>query len=603
MLWETRGAKFLAFCFCKRKGIIDRMELLKDIKIVLSYLKKYKKAAWKTAVFAISLAFVNASIPYIYGRFVDTVTDKPSVSFLVLALLGIWVLMSLLSALFRRIVSLKGGFIAVDSLCDLVDEQASHILNLPLSFHREKRSGEILSKIIRASEFLRHIIDDIVFWIFPQFLTALIGVIILFFVNWQLALGTIVVFFLSIGINLQRGSRIFKAERVLNKKFEKATGNLNDSFLNVHTIKSCAAEDFQKKKINNSYRKGIAPAFRNVMMLWDNTVFLQETIFSLGFVLVFGYAVFLLRAGVISSGALVMFLGYLNIIHTPLRFVLWQWLSFQRGMTSIKRVRKLLKLKEESYQRRGKTLEEIKGKIDFKNISFKYPGKPWVLEKVNFTIFPGQKIAIVGGSGEGKTTLVDLLSLYFIPTKGKILIDGVDIKKLNLSFLREIIAYVPQEIVLFNDTIKNNILYGKPKAKKEEIVRAAKAANIHHFIESLPKKYNTLVGERGIKLSTGQKQRLALARAIISQSKILILDEATSSLDSQSEKVIQQALERLMKNKTTFIVAHRLSTVQQADKILVLERGEIVEQGTHQELIKKKGAYYNFYSLQFPQKL
>ena len=208
-------------------------------------------------------------------------------------------------------------------------------------------------------------------------------------------------------------------------------------------------------------------------------------------------------------------------------------------------------------------------------------------------------MALVGGSGEGKTTTMDLLSLYFKPDKGEILLDNINISDLDLKFLRSIIAYVPQEIILFNDTIKNNILYGKPKATDQEIIAAAKSANMADFINTLPDQYNTLVGERGVKLSTGQKQRLAIARAIIRNPKILVLDEATSSLDSKSEKLIQTALEKLEENKTTFIIAHRLSTVRKADKILVLEKGRIIEEGNHETLMKKKGAYARIYNLQF----
>jgi len=575
------------------------MELLDDIKIIWIYLKRYRKTVIRTAILAIIFAIITASIPYVYGRLVDTISSNPSISFLIFSLFGIWVLMSLCSALFKRIVSLKGGFLSIDALCDLVCQEASHIIDLPLSFHREKKSGEILSKINRASESLREIIDGIVFWIFPQFLTVFVGIAILFFINWQLSLGALIVFLFSIIITIYRTSAVLKAHKKLNKRFDIALGNLNDSLLNIQTIKSSAAENFQKEKIQESYKKRLAPVFKKVFILWDNTVLFQEIIFSFGFVIIFGYAIFLLGTGQISGGVLVMFLGYLNLIQAPLRNLLWHWLSFQRGMTSIKRVRKLLSLKKESYKKKGKILKEVQGKVEFRNASFRYPGKAWVLNNLSFTVFPGQKIAIVGGSGEGKTTMVDLLSLYFIPTKGKILIDDIDIKDFKLEFLRKIIAYVPQEIILFNDTVKNNILYGKPKATGKEIIEAAKAANIHYFIKSLPKKYNTLVGERGIKLSAGQKQRLAIARALIRNPKILVLDEATSSLDAESEKLIQDAFERLMKNKTTFITAHRLSTARKADRILVLEKRKIVEEGTHQELIKKKGAYFKFYSLQF----
>ncbi len=376
-------------------------------------------------------------------------------------------------------------------------------------------------------------------------------------------------------------------------------GNLNATFLNMQTIKSCAAEGFQKNKIHLAYTKGVNPAFKKLIVLWDNTIFFQQIIFSLGFVMVFAYAISLLKINQISSGELIMFLGYLNLIQVPLSDLLWQWHSFQKGMTVIKRVREILEIKTEDYNLSGEVLKEAKGKVEFKNVSFGYQNKNLILNEINLLALPGQKIAVVGGSGEGKTTLVDLLSLYFLPSKGKILIDGIDVRNLNLQFLRKIIAYVPQEIILFNDTIKNNIRYGKPDAADEEIVAAVKAANADRFIETLPKKYEQLVGERGIKLSTGQKQRLAIARALIRDPKILILDEATSSLDVESEKLVQDALEKLIENRTTFIIAHRLSTIRKANKILVLEKGRIIEQGTHQELIKKKEVYFKFYSLQF----
>jgi len=265
-------------------------------------------------------------------------------------------------------------------------------------------------------------------------------------------------------------------------------------------------------------------------------------------------------------------------------------------------VEELLQIDKEDFNEEGKVVEDPTGKVEFKNISFGYKKESKVLKDISFVVKSGQKIALVGGSGEGKTTLVDLISLYFKPREGMIFFDDIDIQDLNLHFLRRIIAYVPQEISLFNDTVKNNICYGNPEATDGEIIVAARAANAHKFIESFPQKYDTLVGERGIKLSTGQKQRVAIARAIIRDPKILILDEATSSLDSESEKLVQEALDRLIKGRTTFIVAHRLSTIKEADNILVLEGGRIIEKGTHNELIKKKGTYFKFYSLQFKKK-
>jgi len=576
------------------------MELLDDVKIVWIYMRKYKKTVVWTVVLSVIFALVTGTIPYIYGYLVDLASNNSS-TFLIFSLLGVWALTTSISALFKRIISIKGGFIAGSVQADFICEKAKYIINLPLSFHREKKTGETLSKITRGSDSLQRIIDDIIFWMFPQFLTVIVGLTFLLFINWQLFIGVLIIFLISIIITFYRTSLLVEAQTLLSKKNEKGTGYLNDSFLNIQTIKSCGSEEFQNRKIGKVYKNEFLDAFKKIIILWDNTIFFQEIIFSLGFVIIFGYAIFLLGAGKITNGVLVMFLGYLTLIRNPLRMLIWQYFHFQRGITSIKRARSFLDLRSENLNENGKVLENIEAKIEYKNIGFGYSGKRPVLDHINFTVLPGQKIALVGGSGEGKTTTVDLLSLYFIPDKGRILIDDVDIRELKLEFLRSIIAYVPQEIILFNDTVKNNILYGKPKATKEEIIEASKAANIHSFIESLPQKYNTLVGERGVKLSTGQKQRLAIARAIIRNPKILVLDEATSSLDVQSEKLIQEALERLVENKTTFIIAHRLSTVRKVDKILVLEKGKIVEQGNHDELIKKKGAYFKFYNLQFSQ--
>jgi len=577
------------------------MGFREDIKIIWSYLKKYKKIVYATFFLAIIFAFFDASVPYIYGRLVDTVSTG-TISSLILALLGMWVLTSFLSDFFKRFVSLKGDFMAIDVSNDFICDISSHVMDLPLSFHREKKVGELVSRITRAGEAFHSIVADTIFWVAPRFLTVIIGLIVLLFINWQLSLGALIVFFLSAATAIIRSPMLMKTQRVLNKKFDKSAGILNDSLFNIQTIKSSGVEDFQRSKIEESYRKGITPAYQKVSRGWANTDFYQDAIFSLGFVVIFGYAVLLLGKGDISQGTLVMFLGYLNLIRMPLRLILWQWLTVQRGMTSIKRARKLLNFQKEDYNRKGKIVEDTKGSVEYRNINFSYKERGGVLKDISFKVLPGQKIALVGGSGEGKTTTVDLLSLYFIPSSGKILLDGVDIKELQLDFLRSIIAYVPQEIVLFNDTIKNNILYGNPDATEEEIFQAARAANIHYFVESLPKKYNTLVGERGIKLSAGQKQRLAIARAIIRDPKILVLDEATSSLDVQSEKLIQEALGHLIKDKTTFIIAHRLSTVREADKILVIEKGRIVEQGSHQELMKKRGLYYKLYRIQFSQK-
>jgi ABC-type multidrug transport system fused ATPase/permease subunit len=575
--------------------------LIQNIRIIWGYLKNRKKRVFLTALLAVIFAFLEGIIPYIYGRIIDIVTIN-SASSLLFSLLGIWVLTSILSASFSRIVSLSGTFLGIDALSESVLEFSSHVIDLPLSFHRENKVGEIMSRISMAGEALRAIVGDTLFWIIPRFLTVLIGLSIMFFINWRLSLGAAIAFCLSIIIVILRAGSLIENQKNLNRKFERSAGILNDSFSNIQTIKSAGAGEFQKSIIKGVYSAELRPAFRKVSVIWENTDFMQGLLFSLVSIFIFGYAVFLMSIGKISNGVLVMFFGYLNLTSEPLRFILWQWLSVQRDMASIRKAKELLEIKPERYNEKGKVLKNIKGKIEYKDVSFGYKGRKKVIKDISFFVKPGQKVALVGGSGEGKTTIVDLLSLYFVPQKGKIFIDGIDIKNLKLDFLRSIIAYVPQDIILFNDTIKNNILYGKPDATKEEINKAARAAHIESFIDTLPKKYNTLVGERGVKLSAGQKQRLAIARAIIRDPKILILDEATSSLDVVSEKMVQEALDNLIKNKTTLIIAHRLSTIRKADKILVIEKGEIAESGTHDALMEKRGLYYNLYTLQFKTK-
>ncbi|MFH1656718.1 MAG: ABC transporter ATP-binding protein [Candidatus Nealsonbacteria bacterium] len=574
-------------------------DFLIDIKIIGRYLADYKKEVYKISFLALISSVILAVIPYLYGRIVDIVQIQPSNLTLIFNILGVWLLVNLFGVVLNLIVEQKGGFIGVDMHNDLICKAASHLIRLPLSFHKEKKIGEIYSRIERASDYILRIADQILFWTLPQFLTAFVGLFVLFLVDWKLALGAAIIFFGYIFITIYKTGSIVETHKKLNKLFEEVSGNLYDSVLNAQAIKSNAAENFQEKRTEKDYKVKTGPVFKNFMNQWHFLHLWQQIFYVTGFVCLFSMAILLLRINSITVGELIMFFGYLNLVHNPLRGLAWHWHLFRTGMTTIKRVEGLLEIEPEDYKEKGKILEEIKGKVKFDNVSFGYKEKQLVLKNINFIAKPGQKIALVGESGEGKTTFVDLISLYFKPTHGKILIDDVDITKLNLRFLRENIAYVPQEIVLFNDTIKNNIKFGNPRASEEQIVEAAKFANAHDFIEKFSKKYEQLVGERGIKLSTGQKQRIAIARAIIRDPKILILDEATASLDSKTEKLVQEALEKLTKSRTTFIIAHRLSTIKAADKILVLKSKKITEEGTHQELIKKKGIYYDFHSLQF----
>jgi len=579
----------------------DFMKISKEFNIFWNYISKYKKDFYKISFLAIFSSIILATIPFIYGRLVDLAQTQPTATNLIFSLLGIWFLMNILNSIFTSLVNIKSGSLAVDLYTDLICRASSHLMRLPLSFHRERKIGEILSKTQRAADQLNRFADEVLFWSLPQFLTAVFGILFLFFIDWRLGLGVLMIFIGYATITFYKTAQIITIQRNLSVTLEEVGGNLYDAIFNVQTIKSAAAENYQEQRTKDDYKKKLDSVFKKFKLSWNTMSFWQQSFYSTGFFVLFGVAVFLLVSQSISVGKFIMFFGYLNLISNPLKHISWSWQNYKNGMATIKRVEYILEEQPEDYNEKGRVIKDLKGKVQFKNVCFKYKEKPWTLENINILVLPGQKIALVGGSGEGKTTLVDLISLYFKPQKGKILIDGINIVKLNLKSLRDNIAYVPQEIILFNDTIKNNIKFGNQKATDRQVVEAAKIANAHDFIERFPNKYEQIVGERGIKLSAGQKQRIAIARAIVRNPKILILDEATSSLDSKTEKLVQGALEKLMKNRTTFIIAHRLSTVRLADKILVLKGGKIIEEGTHQELLEKKGAFFDLYSLQFPQ--
>jgi len=573
------------------------MQINKDIKILWQYLQKYKKKVYFIISIALFSSIISAVIPYIYGKLVD-LAIKPSTQLnLILEILGAWLFLTLISNWANRYVDRRGSSIAAKSSNDLLLEVAYHLLKLPMGFHKEKRMGEILQRVGRASDYFESIVNQAVFDLVPGFLRVIVALIILASVEWRLSLAIFVMIVLYLAATLIKTKSIIKNQKRMNKAYEKGFGDLYNSTFNIQVVKSSVAEDIENKRNIGNFDR-IVKRVQDFMNAWLSMSAWQQTIMGFGFVFIFGLGIIFLRAGIISAGVMVMFIGYTSLVMQPISQLSNNYRMIKRGMVTIERALKLLKIDPEKYQE-GIELKNIKGEVVFKDVSFKYKKKQMVLKNINFSVKPGQVIALVGESGVGKTTLIDLISRYISPTKGKILVDGHDIQEVNLHSLRKNMAIVPQEISLFNDTIKNNIAYGKPNASTREIIKVSEAANAREFIEKFPKKYEQLVGERGIKLSTGQKQRIAIARALLRDPKILILDEATSALDSVSEKLVQEALKRLIEGRTTFVIAHRLSTISHADKIFVIKKGEIVERGTHQKLMKiKNGIYRNFYLMQ-----
>ncbi|MBA7546676.1 putative multidrug export ATP-binding/permease protein [subsurface metagenome] len=430
-----------------------------------------------------------------------------------------------------------------------------------------------------------------------KFLTVIFYLFILFFISWKLAIFSLFILpMLSFPI-LRIGKHLRKISLLLQEKMADITSILQEKIGSIQIIKAFTNEERERKNFNRESERFFRLMLRQikkVAILPPLTEFVGAGAGAL--LIYFGGKEVL--AGRLSTGVFLLFLVALFSIISPIKGIASANARIQAGNSVLPRIFKILQEKNEVDEKEdAKELYGIRKEIEFSHLSFSYQKKN-ILKDINFKIKAGETLGIVGGSGTGKTTLINLLLRFYDPTEGAILIDGEDIKKFKLRSLREKIGLVTQEPILFNDTIRNNIAYGKPEATGEEIKEAAKVANIHHFIEGLENGYDTVIGERGATLSGGEKQRIAIARAILKDPPILILDEATSNLDSASEKLVQEALNRIMKKRTSFVIAHRLSTIRNADLIVVLKEGRIAEQGTHRELITKKGLYYHFCQLQ-----
>ena len=567
-----------------------------ELRFILSKIKNRPKLYW--GVFAALLSSgLLAIIPYLYGRLIDVAIQPNSSLAIILKFVIFWIIISLGADFLDRYSEKNSYEITIDLTNDLTVDLYNHILNLPISFHKEQKIGEVTRKIDKGVEGIYNIIEDVLFSFLPTIISFFIALLILFSVEWRLSTILLIAIFFFIWLTIVYTKKIIKIQTLLHQSYEKAYGNLFDALRNAQTVKANTAEHFEYKKSIKQWNSAgeVEKIFRSLwlqMGLWQKII----TTISLGSI--FSLGILMLRNGHLTPGKLLMFVGYISLLTSPLYKLASQYRSLNSSLVSLRRAIQFYDYQEEKDFKNAKDIN-IKGEIEFKNVSFYYKKENPILIDISFYVQPGEKIAIVGESGVGKTTLVDLIGRYYLPQKGEIFIDGLNIKKIKLTSLRRQIAIVPQEVALFNGTIKENIRYGRPNATDKEIIEAARIANASEFIEKFPKKYNQIVGERGIKLSVGQKQRIAIARAILRNPKILILDEATSALDSASEKLVQEGLNNLIQGRTSFIIAHRLSTIKNADKILVLKDGKIAEMGKHEDLIQKpNGIYRKFWELQ-----
>jgi ATP-binding cassette, subfamily B, bacterial MsbA len=483
---------------------------------------------------------------------------------------------------------------------DLRNSVYRHLAHLPLGYFTQMKAGQILSRVINDTFETRLILTQIVTQSLQSASLVIVYIAILFSISWQLSLIALVILPL-LGFSLQPMlKKLRKGNLRRGNVHGEMTSVLQETISGIRLVKASGTEAYEEARFadgSNKYALSSLKMTRLALVAPPVT----EIIGTLIAVLILWIGAWqVLRNGTMTGATLLAFLTLVLRLLQPLKQLSQMRTTAQSSLASAERLFEILDSPAEFQRDRGtRDAAKFDRQLEFEGVSFSYGDAP-VLSNVEFSAKKGEVVALVGPSGSGKSTLVDLIPRFYEPTEGRILLDGIDTREIKLPALRSLTGIVSQETVLFHDTVRNNIAYGAMgKYTQAQIEEAAKAANAHEFIVDLPQGYETLLGERGTRLSGGQRQRLAIARALLTDPPILILDEATSALDTESERLVQEAVDRLLQGRTVFVIAHRLSTITHADQILVLDRGEIAERGTHAELLTRRGAYYRLYSLQF----
>lgn len=565
---------------------------------ILKYFRPYIKYL-VLAIFCLLITTgANLSVPWIIKNMIDDVLMQKNLFMLNLIVAAVGVAF-LFKGLFYYGQVYFMSYATQRVLADLRESLYRHLQKLSLDFYEKRRTGEIMSRLTNDTTVLQNILTNgVIDWLTESFV-FMGALILIFYIHWKLALLTVVALPLLAFLVNRIGRKIRDVSHLVQMRIADITSILQETISGIRAVKAFAREDFEIKKFSKYNQQTFLTTVRSIRLgaLLSPTV---EFAGSLGVIAIVWYGGHEVIQGALTSGELVAFLVYVTTMSSPLSRLTRLYGGAQQASAAAERILEILDAEPQIKEAPGAVkLQKVEGKVEFSQVSFAYEEDLLVLADINLQANPGELIALVGPSGAGKTTLVDLIPRFYEPSCGVISIDGKDIRQFTLASLREQIGIVPQDIILFNGTIRDNIIYGKLTASGEEIIEAAKAANAHDFIMDLPDGYDTQIGDRGVKLSGGQRQRLSIARAILKNPPILILDEATSALDTESEILVQEALERLMKKRTTFVIAHRLSTIINADRILVIEKGRIVESGTHNKLLDQQGLYSRLYEAQF----
>ena len=571
---------------------------MRTVRRLLSFASRYWQWLLLTIMCLITVAGLELLAPQLIRLIVDDALEGGNYRMLPYYALGI-VALAIVTGIFRFGQQYFTEYTAQKTIYDIRNQLFDHIQRLSFSYHDEAETGQLISRatsdVQALSRFLGHGITHLV----TDTLVFLGVLVICLLMNWKLALVALSTSPFLIMAVFKFGGKIRPLYTAVQNQRGDMTTAIQQNLMGIRVVKAFAREDHEIGKFDKqSY--GLLERNMETARVSARYMPFMDFMAAGATTLILWYGGMQVIHGVLKLGALLAFNSYLLQLIGRVRMAGWVVNMTQNAVAAADRVFEILDTHPEAHVKDGsKELATCTGCVEFRNVSFSYNDGSRVLSNINLEVQPGEMVAFVGATGSGKSTIINLLPRFYDVTEGAILVDGVDIRDYKLKSLRKHIGIVAQETFLFGDTAKENIAYGKPDAELEEVIETAKSANIHSFIESLPEGYETRIGERGVNLSGGQKQRVSIARALLMNPPILILDDSTSSVDTETELLIQKALVSLTESRTTFVIAQRISTVQRADKIVVLDKGRIVEMGTHKELLAKGGIYKDIYRLQF----
>lgn len=568
------------------------------IRRLLTYLRPYTAEVIKTLLLMAAVIVVELFNPYMLKLGIDKyIAEGDWKNLFVLG--GVMIVANIVAVVCSRLRMLIMGRVSNNIILTIRQQLYSHIQKLSFSFFDSRPTGKILSRIIGDVNSLNDVFANSVTSLVPELVKIVAVVVIMMVMNYRLGIVALITlpFMLVVFFFISTASR--KRWQMHRKKSSNLNAFTHEDFSGIRVVQSFAAEQETSStflQLCNEWRDSFVRAVRINDFFWPTT----EMSWGIGTILVFWFGSRMIETGNITPGLLVAFSGYVSMFWQPIMNISNFYNQLVTNMAGAERIFEILDIEPDIKARPdAKPLPEIKGDVSFRNVTFGYDEGQEVLKDVTFDVPAWQTVALVGSTGAGKTTIVNLISRFYEVTSGEVLIDGHNVNDVTLESLRSQIGVMPQDTFLFSATIMENIRYGKLDATDEEVIEAAKAVSAHDFIMKLEKGYQTEVNERGTRLSAGQRQLIAFARALLANPRILILDEATASIDTHTERLVQQGIQKLLEGRTSFVIAHRLSTIRNADRIMVVEEGGIAESGTHEELIRLRGQYYNLYTSQF----